>query len=207
MAVSFFSQSQLASSSLDGPEVAAPQIGRLIVFTGPSGVGKGTLLHALCDRYPRLHMSVSATTRCPRSGEIAGKDYSFVSRAEFEALIAQGELLEWAEFAGNYYGTPRGPLLEKIATGQWVILEIELQGARQVRQSFPAALQVFLLPPSLAELEHRIRQRGQDSEAAISRRLARAQDEIAAASEFDVQIVNDELENALHQIEQVIFAA
>ena len=183
------------------------QIGRLIVFTGPSGVGKGTLLHALCDRYPHLHVSVSATTRPPRPGEIPGKDYTFVSRVEFENLIAQGDLLEWAEFAGNYYGTPKGPLLEQIRAGQSVILEIELEGARQVRQSFPSAFQVFLLPPSLAELEHRIRQRGQDSEAAIAHRLARAQEEIAAASEFDVQIVNDQLENALHQIEQVIFAA
>lgn len=207
MAVSYSSRSQLDCSPVDGLEVSAPQMGRLIVFTGPSGVGKGTLLHALCDRYPLLQLSVSATTRSPRPGEIAGKDYTFVSRAEFETLIAQGDLLEWAEFAGNYYGTPKGPLLEQIRTGQWVILEIELEGARQVRQSFPSALQVFLLPPSLAELEHRLRQRGQDSDAAIARRLARAQEEIAAASEFDAQIVNDELDNALYQIEQVIFAA
>jgi guanylate kinase len=136
---------------------------------------------------------------------VEGEDYYFVSRQQFQGLIEQGALLEWAEFAGNYYGTPKAPVLEKLAAGQRVILEIELQGARQVRQTFPEALQVFVLPPSLAELEHRIRQRGQDSEAAIARRLSRARVEIEAAPEFDIQIVNDHLDSALQQLEQVLF--
>jgi guanylate kinase len=168
-------------------------------------VGKGTLLQALRRRYPDLPVSVSTTTRAPRPGEVEGEDYYFVSRQQFQGLIEQGALLEWAEFAGNYYGTPKAPVLEKLAAGQRVILEIELQGARQVRQTFPEALQVFVLPPSLAELEHRIRQRGQDSEAAIARRLSRARVEIEAAPEFDIQIVNDHLDSALQQLEQVLF--
>ncbi|MFM7323379.1 MAG: guanylate kinase [Nodosilinea sp.] len=184
-----------------------PQTGQLILLTGPSGVGKGTLLQALRRRHPDLPVSVSVTTRPPRPGEVEGKDYYFVPRDRFQALIDQGALLEWAEFAGNYYGTPKAPVLEKLAAGQGVILEIELEGARQVRQTFPEALQVFVLPPSLAELEHRIRQRGQDSEAAIARRLHRARVEIEAAPEFDVQIVNDHLESALQQLEQVVLQA
>lgn len=179
--------------------------GRLIVFTGPSGVGKGTLLRALCQRYPNLYVSVSATTRAPRPGEIHGKDYFFLKRDEFQSLIAQGEFLEWAEFAGNLYGTLKSPLAREIDAGHWVILEIELEGARQVREAFPDALQLFVLPPSLRELEHRIRQRGQDNDEAIQQRLQRAEVEIQAAPEFDIQIVNDDLEEALQQLETAIF--
>ncbi|MGF1569923.1 MAG: guanylate kinase [Nodosilinea sp.] len=183
----------------------APQLGRLIVFTGPSGVGKGTLLKALRQRYPTLQVSVSATTRAPRAGEVEGRDYYFVSPEQFRAMVERGDLLEWAEFAGNCYGTPKEPVLKQIEGGNWVVLEIELEGARQVRETFPHALQLFVLPPSLAELEHRIRQRGKDADDAIERRLARALVEIEAAPEFDVQIVNDDLEVALQQLEQAIF--
>lgn len=179
--------------------------GRLIVFTGPSGVGKGTLLRALRQRYPILDVSISATTREPRAGEIHGKDYFFLSRDEFMAMVDRGEFLEWAEFAGNLYGTPKDALANQIEAGRWVILEIELEGARQVRASFPDALQLFVLPPSLEELENRIRQRGQDDDEAIARRLRRAQVEIEAALEFDVQIVNDDLEQALQKLETAIF--
>ena len=175
--------------------------GRLIVVTGPSGVGKGTLLKALLQRRRDLYLAVSATTRGPRSGEIDGESYHFVDRPRFEQMVAQGELLEWAEFAGNLYGTPRPPVLAKIAAGESVVLEIELEGARQVGQNFPAADRVFILPPSLTELEQRIRGRGTDPEAAIVRRLARAEAEIAAAAEFDVQIVNDDFAAALAQLE------
>jgi len=180
--------------------------GKLIVFTGPSGVGKGTLLASLRQRHPELFLSVSATTRSPRPGEIHGQHYYFVSREEFERMVAQGELLEWAEFAGNYYGTPRKAVERHIQEGHWVVLEIELEGARQVRRSFPNALQIFILPPSLDALEQRIRQRGQDPEAAIVQRLERARAEVAAADEFDVQIVNDDFTQALQSLEAALFA-
>ncbi|MEP0913461.1 guanylate kinase [Leptolyngbya sp. GB1-A1] len=180
--------------------------GRLIVLTGPSGVGKGTLLRALLKRHSDLYLSVSATTRQPRPGEIDGQHYQFVSRIEFERMVAQGELLEWAEFAGNYYGTPRRPVEEKIRQGKWVVLEIELEGARQIRKTFPEALRIFILPPSLIELEYRLRHRAQDSEEAIVRRLDRARSEINAADEFDIQVINDDLEKALERIESALFA-
>ncbi len=179
----------------------------MIVFTGPSGVGKGTVLRAILGRHPELHLSVSATTRSPRSGEIEGKHYYFLTRSQFEAQVAQGEFLEWAEFAGNLYGTPRQPLLDRIAQGGRIILEIELEGARQVRKTAPDALQIFIQPPSLEELEARIRKRGQDSEAAIARRLARAKVEIASAHEFDVQIMNDNFDATVKMLEGILFPA
>ena len=180
-------------------------IGQLFVFTGPSGVGKGTLLHRLLEGHPDIQLSISATTRQPRAGEEHGKHYYFLPRAEFESMVEQGQFLEWAEFAGNLYGTPRQPLEAMLDRGHTVILEIELEGARQVRTTLPSARQIFVLPPSVEELEARIRQRGQDSEAAIAKRLARAQVEIASADEFDIQIVNDDLDRALLELEQVVF--
>ncbi|MBD2089677.1 guanylate kinase [Microcoleus sp. FACHB-1515] len=180
--------------------------GRLIVLTGPSGVGKGTLVRSLLQRQPNLSFSVSVTTRAPRPGEIEGKHYYFTAREQFCEMVANGELLEWAEFAGNFYGTPRRPVEQQIKAGKWVLLEIELEGARQVRETFPEALRIFILPPSLTELEHRLRDRGQDSDDAIARRLRRAQIEIEAASEFDICIVNDDLETALKQVEEAIAA-
>jgi guanylate kinase len=193
------------SSSQPFPDIP-PSAGKLIVITGPSGVGKGTLLAQLRQQHPELFFSISATTRAPRPGEVEGQSYYFVSHEQFQNMIAAGELLEWAEFAGNCYGTPRQAVTAQIAKGKVVILEIELQGARQVRQTYPQALQVFILPPSFAELEQRLRQRAQDSDAAIARRLATAQAEIAAADEFDVQIVNDDLDTALMDLEKVLFA-
>ncbi len=178
----------------------------LIVFTGPSGVGKGTVLRQLLARHPELNLSISATTRSPRSGEVDGQHYYFLTRSQFEEMVTQGQFLEWAEFAGNLYGTPRQPVLDKIALGERVILEIELEGARQVRSSAPDAFQIFIQPPSIEELEARIRRRGQDSEDAIARRLARAQVEIAAADEFDVQVTNGDLETAVQELETIIFA-
>lgn len=180
-------------------------LGRLIVLTGPSGVGKGTLMRSLLKRHPELYYSVSVTTRSPRPGEIDGKDYYFISRSKFEQLLAEGEFLEWAEFAGNYYGTPREAVLNQIHFGKFVVLEIELKGARQIRASFPSALSIFILPPSFDELEKRIRDRAHDSEEAIARRLLRAQEEIQAADEFDIQVVNDDFETALNDIETVLF--
>ncbi len=183
------------------------QAGKLIVLTGPSGVGKGTLLRSLLKRHPQLQISVSATTRQPRPNEIDGKHYYFVTRENFEQMVTAGELLEWAEYAGNYYGTPRAQVEQLLQLGQSVILEIEVVGARKIHHTFPAALRIFVLPPSLAELERRIRDRGQDSEEAIARRLTHAQAEVDAAGEFDVQIVNDNFEDALLGIEAAIFAA
>ncbi|MFG3818620.1 guanylate kinase [Limnothrix redekei] len=180
--------------------------GTLTVLTGPSGVGKGTLVKLLRERHPDLYLSVSATTRSPRDGEVDGQDYFFVSRDQFMAMAEAGDLLEWAEFAGNCYGTPRQPIVERLARGEQVLLEIELEGARQVKTTFPEALRVFVLPPSLDELERRLRSRGQDAEAAIERRLARAREEVAAADEFDQQVVNDDLDKALIQLEAIMFS-
>jgi guanylate kinase len=186
-----------------------PSQGELIVLTGPSGVGKGTLMRTLLERHPELYYSVSMTTRKPRPGEIEGKHYYFTDRSKFEQLVARGDFLEWAEFAGNYYGTPRQAVLNQIKSGKCVVLEIELEGARKIRDSFPSAKSIFILPPSLTELENRIRGRGQDPEDAIVRRLHRAEEEIQAANEFDIQIVNDDFETALHSIETALdnFAA
>jgi guanylate kinase len=180
--------------------------GQLIAITGPSGVGKGTLVRLLLARHPELYLSVSTTTRQPRPGEVAGKDYYFVSPAEFKTLIERGQLLEWAEYAGNYYGTPRENVETQIHQGRTVLLEIEVIGAQQVKQTFPEALRLFILPPNLAELERRLRDRGTDAEDAIAKRLQRAKAEMELSTEFDVQIVNDDLEQALAKIEQAIFS-
>ena len=177
---------------------------RLTVITGPSGVGKGTLVGQLLQRHPRIWLSVSATTRAPRAGEVEGQSYFFLSRERFEQQVAEGGFLEWAEFAGNLYGTPREPVETQLAAGRPVLLEIELEGARQVRRSFPAGFQLFLKPPSLAELERRIRGRGTDSEEAIQRRLERARVELAAEGEFDAALVNGDLSTALAELEALM---
>ena len=176
--------------------------GQLTVITGPSGVGKGTLVQRLLERNPKIWLSVSATTRSPREGEQHGLSYFFQSRERFNALVADGGLLEWAEFAGNCYGTPRAPVEAELSTGRPVLLEIELEGARQVRRSFPDAVQIFLAPPSFEELERRIRGRGTDPEEAILRRLDRAQEELKAKAEFDAVVVNDDLDQALLRLEE-----
>lgn len=179
--------------------------GKLIVLTGPSGVGKGTLIRALLARHSDLYLSVSATTRSPRSGEVNGKNYYFLTRADFEKMIQQNELLEWAEYAGNYYGTPRIKVEEKLNQGNTVLLEIEVIGATAIKQIFPDALRIFILPPSLDVLEGRLRGRGTDSDAVIHRRLHRAKEELSMSAEFDHCIVNDDLETALKQLELIIF--
>ncbi len=179
--------------------------GCLIVLAGPSGVGKGTLLNRLLQQHPEIEVSVSATTRKPRRGEIDAQHYYFLSPQQFKKMVENGELLEWAEFAGNCYGTPKAPIEAAIARGQQVILEIELVGARQIRKSFPEAKQIFIMPPNAESLEKRIRDRGQDSEEAIAKRLAQAQVELAAADEFDYHIVNDDLAAALSELEAAIF--
>jgi len=179
--------------------------GRLIVIAGPSGVGKGTLIRKLRQRHPSLMLSVSATTRQPRDGEVHGEHYYFVSVETFRAMVDEGALLEWAEFAGNCYGTPKKPIEQAIALGQRIILEIELLGARQVRESFPQAKQIFIAPPNEQALEQRIRGRGQENESAIENRLTQAKVELAAAHEFEQKIINDSVEDALSELENAIF--
>lgn len=191
----------------ENAEKLPTQGGQLIVLAGPSGVGKGTLLKHLRQQHPELGLSISATTRQPRQGESDGYHYYFKSTEQFQKMIETGELLEWAQFAGNYYGTPKAPIEAAIAQGEYIVLEIELVGARQVRQSFPAAKQIFILPPNVETLEQRIRSRGQETEAAIEKRLTRAKVELAAAHEFDVQIVNKNLDRALNELEQAIFGS
>jgi guanylate kinase len=179
--------------------------GKLIVLTGPSGAGKGTLLKALIEKHPELYISISATTRSARNGEVHGQHYFFLDRPEFERMVAQGQFLEWAEFAGNCYGTPRQPVEEQIKAGKIVILEIELEGARQVRQSFPEAYRIFIMPPSFEALESRLRGRGTETDEVVARRMQRAKAEIEAAGEFDVQIVNDQFEQAVLELEATVF--
>ena len=181
------------------------QNGRLIVLTGPSGVGKGTLLSSFLQHHPELVLSVSVTTRSPRPGEVEGKSYFFVDLDKFQNMIESKELLEWAEYAGNFYGTPSIPVIEKIKQGKSVILEIELKGARQIQNTFPDALRIFILPPSTAELEKRLRGRGQDLEEAIAKRLQLANEELEAAKEFDIQLVNDNIEDALQNLDRILF--
>lgn len=184
------------------PTVGSP--GQLTVLTGPSGVGKGTLVKALLKRHPELWLSVSATTRAPREGELDGVHYFFLSEEDFAQQVKGDGFLEWATFAGNCYGTPRAAVEQRLAEGQPVLLEIEVEGARQVRRSFPVGLQIFVAPPSFEELERRIRGRGTEAEEAIQRRLARAREELAAAPEFDAVLVNGDLEAAGHELETLM---
>jgi guanylate kinase len=178
--------------------------GKLIVLTGPSGVGKGTLLQALLKRHPEIYLSTSATTRSPREGESDGVQYYFYTRDRFTEGIEKGEFLEWAEFAGNYYGTPLVPVQNQLQSGRSIMLEIEVEGARQIAKIFPDALTIFILPPNMAELEARIRHRGTEDEAAIARRLDRAVSELAALDEFKAQITNDDFDRALDRLDRLV---
>ncbi|MBW1604596.1 guanylate kinase [Streptomyces sp. JJ66] len=173
---------------------------RLTVLSGPSGVGKSTVVAHLRKAHPEVWLSVSATTRRPRPGERHGVHYFFVDDEEFDKLVANGELLEWAEFAGNRYGTPRRAVLEKLEAGEPVLLEIDLQGARLVRASMPEARLVFLAPPSWDELVRRLTGRGTEAPEVIERRLAVARTELAAEPEFDVTLVNTSVEDVAAEL-------
>ena len=172
----------------------------LVVLSGPSGVGKSTVVKALRAEHPEVWLSVSATTRFPRPGETHGVHYRFVSREEFAELVESGGLLEWAEFAGNLYGTPRQPVLDHLAAGRPVVLEIDLQGARQVRALMPGAKLVFLAPPSWGELVRRLTGRGTEDAAVVENRLAVAREELAAEPEFDVTLVNTSVPEVVAQL-------
>jgi guanylate kinase len=166
----------------------------LVVVSGPSGVGKSTVVAAALAQDPSIWLSVSATTRQPRPGEVDGREYFFTPDADFDALVAAGGLLEWAAYAGNRYGTPRGPVDERRAAGVPVLLEIEVQGARQVRAAVPDALLVFLAPPSWEVLEARLTGRGTEDPDAVARRLGAAREELSASGEFDVVLVNADVQ-------------
>ncbi len=170
------------------------------MLSGPSGVGKGSVVQVLRRRHPDVWLSVSVTTRAPRPGEREGVEYVFVDQAEFDRMVAAGELLEHDAHMGASYGTPRGPVERQLATGGPVLLEIDLQGARQVRARMPDAQLVFLAPPSFDELARRLVGRGTEDDAAVRARLDRARTELAAEDEFDVVIVNDDLEAAADRL-------
>ncbi|MFF5537743.1 guanylate kinase [Streptomyces cinerochromogenes] len=173
---------------------------RLTVLSGPSGVGKSTVVAHMRKEHPEVWLSVSATTRKPRPGEQHGVHYFFVTDEEMDKLIANGELLEWAEFAGNRYGTPRAAVLERLEKGEPVLLEIDLQGARQVRESMSDAQLVFLAPPSWEELVRRLTGRGTEPPEVIERRLAAAKTELAAEPEFDETLVNTSVEDVAREL-------
>ena len=181
--------------------------GLLIVFSGPSGVGKGTVRQEIFSTPDhKFEYSVSMTTRAQRPGEVDGKDYFFRSREEFEELIRKGQMLEYAEYVGNYYGTPLTYVNETLDKGIDVFLEIEVQGALQVKKKVPDAVFIFLTPPDLNELQERLIGRGTDSEEVIAQRIERAREEIALMSEYDYAIVNDEVPLAAERVKRVIEA-
>jgi guanylate kinase len=179
-------------------------VARVFVITGPSGVGKGTLIRGLMQRLPLLELSVSATTRAARPGERDGVDYHFLTHEEFARRVAEGDFVEHADYAGRSYGTLRSELEERVRAGAPVVLEIEVQGARQVRAAMPEAVQVFIAPPSLAALRTRLIGRGTDDPEEVERRLQVAEQELAAQPEFAHVVVNDRLEEALERLTAIV---
>nr|WP_297496831.1 guanylate kinase [Ferrovum sp.] len=181
--------------------------GQLFIVTAPSGAGKSSLIAALLKQDPRVRLSVSHTTRAPRQGEIDGQDYHFVSRTTFSTLRTENQFLEWAEVYGNYYGTARRSLEDLQNRGFDVILEIDWQGARQVRQFYPESLGIFILPPSLETLRHRLQGRGKDDPETIEKRLSLAQDDLSHENEFEYAIINADFDEALRDLAAVLRAA
>ncbi|MTD33400.1 guanylate kinase [Paludibacterium denitrificans] len=182
-------------------------IGTIFIVVAPSGAGKTSLVAALLAAEPTVELSVSYTTRAPRAGEVNGQHYHFVDRATFERMIADGDFLEYAEVYGNYYGSSASWLKGRLDSGRDILLEIDWQGAQQVRKVFPDALSVFIMPPSMQELERRLRGRATDSEEVIARRMAEARAEIAKATEYDYILVNDNFESACADLVSIVRAA
>ena len=183
------------------------QTGQLIVLSGPSGAGKSTVISRLFQLRDNIHFSVSYTTRAPRAGEQDGVNYNFVSRQEFERMIADNELLEYAEYVGNYYGTSLKVIQDKLAAGIDVLLDIEVQGAAEVRKLCPEALFIFIMPPSFEELSRRLHSRGTDSEEVIAGRLEKAKEEFKEIPNYDYLVVNDKVEQAAREMESILIAA
>lgn len=179
--------------------------GKLFVLSGPSGVGKGTICKKLLENID-LEISVSATTRNPREGEIEGVSYFFVNHDRFEDMIQKGEFLEHAEVFGNYYGTPKQKVLDKLAWSKDVLLEIDVQGAMQVKENYPESITIFVCPPSLVTLKHRLAGRGTESEESLNQRIAKALTEIEMLKNYDYYIVNDELDDAVKNVKSIIYA-
>jgi guanylate kinase len=177
--------------------------GRLFIIAGCSGVGKGTLLKLFLEKNPNIKLSISATTRKPRTGEVDGENYFFISKEEFLESVNNNEFLEWAEFSGNRYGTKKSFVEKTLNKGIDLILEIEVKGAKQVKEKMPEAVSIFIMPPSVEELEERLRGRNTEDEEAIQKRLNEAKREIEAGKNFDYQIINDDLEVALNNLQEI----
>jgi len=182
------------------PAAGIPVPARLTVLSGPSGVGKSTVVQAIRRHCPEVWLSVSITTRRPRPGEVHGREYFFVTERQFSEMAGAGQLLEWARFAGNYYGTPSAPVAEKLRAGLPTLLEIDVAGARQIRQSIPGALLVFLAPPSWDELVRRLTARETEPAEVIRRRLEAAEAELRAGTEFDITLVNTSVDEVCSQL-------
>lgn len=178
--------------------------GRLFVISAPSGTGKGTIINEILKKRDKIVTSISATTREPREGEKDGEAYYFITKDTFCEMIEKGEFLEHAEFVGNYYGTPRSAILKNIESGIDTILEIDVQGAKQVKASMPEAVMIFIIPPSMDELERRLRSRGTDSEQSLTARLDRAKEELAESGLYEYNVVNDEIARAVDEILAII---